>query len=235
MPVTAGPIYPGIKDGLVFAIDPANKDSYIGTGTTVTDLKNNSITGSLLNSVGFENSSGGVFTFDGATDNIEIMDSTALKPSSITVSIWFKGGSQSTYTYLVDKYYTGSGPAYGFYTKTSADKLSFIIRKGDNTGWAETTLANSGVVMDNSWHNAVGTFSGTSLKLYIDGVYKAFGTSAGTGITYGSGPLIIGAFQSAGSLDFQGDMGPVLIYNRALSAGEILQNYNRLKGRFGLS
>ena len=223
---------PIVTDGLVFCVDPANKVSYPGSGTTVNDLIDNSITGSLLNSVGFENSFAGIFTFDGATDNIEIMDSTTLKPTSITVSIWFKGGSQSTYTYLVDKYYTGSGPAYGFYTKTSTDKLSFIIRKGNNTGWAETSLANSGVVMDDSWHNAVGTFSGTSLKLYIDGVYKAFGTSGGTGITYGSGPLIIGAFQSAGSLDFQGDMGPTIIYNRELSAAEIMQNYNAMKARF---
>ena len=226
-------IKPIVRDGLVFCIDPANKESYPGSGTTVNDLIDNSITGSLLNSVGFENSSGGVFTFDGATDNIEIMDSTALKPSSITVSIWFKGDSQSINTYLMDKTYTGSGPAYGFTTKTSEDKLLFIIRKGNNTGWAETDLASSGVVMDNSWHNAVGTLSGTSLKLYIDGVYKAFGISAGgTGITYGSGPLIIGAFQSAGSLDFQGDMGPTIIYNRELSAAEIMQNYNALKGRF---
>ena len=66
MPVTAGPIYPGIKDGLVFAIDPANKDSWAGpTSATVDSLTlYNPLSGSIVNDTSGSYGVNESFTFD---------------------------------------------------------------------------------------------------------------------------------------------------------------------------
>jgi hypothetical protein len=161
--------------------------------------------------------------FDGVGDTVDVPDSSTLKPSTITISIWFKSeGAQGTYTYLMSKYYTGSGTAYGFWTGGSADKIAFTMRKGDDSGWVTTAYST---VMDENWHNAIGTFDGTNLKLYVDGILTSTVASGTTGITYGSGDLTIGAFQ-AGSLEFDGYLSNAAIWNRAITEDEILRVYN---------
>ena len=168
-----------------------------------------------------------VFDFNGATDTINVSDSSLLKPSTITISIWFKSnGTQSNYTYLISKYYSGSGPAYALYTGAGGTNLSFAIRKGNDVAWSTTTLASSGNVMDDLWHNAVATFDGTTMKLYIDGILKSTATPGTTGITYNSGDLTIGAFLNNGNLDFNGEISNVQIWNTELGSSEVTTLYN---------
>ena len=72
---------PIVTDGLVLCVDPANKESYPGSGTTVTDLIGNDHNGTLENGTGFNSSNFGIFTFDGANDYIELDTSLNVLPN----------------------------------------------------------------------------------------------------------------------------------------------------------
>jgi hypothetical protein len=161
--------------------------------------------------------------FDGAGDTFDIPDATVLKPQNITVSMWINGGAQTgNYRYPLAKYYTGGGPAYGFTTSSTTDKIGFIIRKGNDTGWVTTALTS---VMDDTWHHIVGTFNGTTVSLYVDGVLTSGVAAGATGITYGSGDLTIGALQ-ASSLEYAGNMSNVAIWDSSLNQDDIINIYN---------
>jgi len=192
----------------------------LSSGMDTTNL----VPSNLIKSIPY---SGYSMYFDGAVDSIDVPDSSTLKPSTITISIWFKSeGTQGAYTYLISKYYSGSGPAYSLYTGAGTTNLSFSIRKGDDSGWSVTSLAASGNVMDGLWHNVIATFDGTIQKLYIDGILKTTATPGTTGITYGSGDLTIGAFLNTGTLDFNGYLSNTAIWDRAITEDEILRVYN---------
>ena len=252
MPVTAGPIYPGIKDGLVFAVDPANPDSYTGTGTTVTDLRGTN-NGTLQSSGMFENTSSGVFNFDGSTNYIQAnsLASTMANTSEGTFCLWIKpqGGNtnrngcgfddlsgNTTIQIAVHGRDNGSSPGTIYWFCRVSGTNQFIVTSENN------------VSVDNEWAYVCGvqTADTNAPLLYRNGQLLEATNSVSTNNAYffssDTGNNIdgfnIGRYNSGhnpNSNHYYGNMGPVLIYNRALSAGEILQNYNRVKGRFGLS
>ena len=180
----------------------------------------NLVTSDLTRSIPYSSYS---LQFDGAGDNVGVSDSSVLKPSTITVSMWVKGGNQSTFAYFLSKYYTGGGTAYGFYTGATTDKIAFTMRKGDDSGWVTTAFST---VMDENWHNVIGTFDGTNVKLYVDGILTSTVASGVTGITYGSGDLTIGAFLGNGTLHVNAELSNISIFSSALTEDQILTIYN---------
>ena len=84
-----------------------------------------------------------------------------------------------------------------------------------------------------------GTIAGddNSLKGYWNGIYRSnSNTLSNSNVTsLATNPdLIVGTYFNGYGHYFQGSIGPIHIYNRTLSANEVLHNYNALKGRFGL-
>jgi hypothetical protein len=160
--------------------------------------------------------------FDGMDDYIDCGNSAALKPNIITVSCWVKGSTQTAYTRIISQDGpTGGADAYGFYVTPALNKVVFAI-KTDVTG--TVTSATSGVVLDNSWHHLVGTYDGSEVILYVDGV--AVGSpSAGTSIlSYGSGTLTIGCFSEPTALPsylFNGNIDEVSIFNSVIPIGDL--------------
>ena len=91
---------------------------------------------------------------------------------------------------------------------------------------------NEYAIAQNNWYHAVGTYDGSNVKLYVNGVLQL--TTASTTVpTRSNLGIILMRRWDAGDY-FGGHLSTVKIYNRALSASEILQNYNATKGRFGL-
>jgi hypothetical protein len=142
--------------------------------------------------------------------------------NTITVSCWVKGSTQTAYTRIISQDGpTGGADAYGFYVTPALNKVVFAI-KTDVTG--TVTSATSGVVLDNSWHHLVGTYDGSEVILYVDGV--AVGSpSAGTSIlSYGSGTLTIGCFSEPTALPsylFNGNIDEVSIFNSVIPIGDL--------------
>ena len=233
MPVTAGPIYPGIKKGLVFAIDPANKDSYLGTGTTVTDMKGTN-NGTLQSSGMFENTNSGVFNFDGVDNNITLSNFASGNQMTfdgeLSIVAWVK--SEGVVVYGITAGGFGSANSfYRFYPDApGGNRVDVRLNQNYIGNGFEWNFADGGTpIQDDIWQCYTLTRNSSNVWTFYLNT-----TEYTTNQPTLSGTFridIIGQIYSSSPRMFQGDMGPVLIYNRALSAGEVLENYNRLKGR----
>ena len=207
-----------VFDGLVFYIDAANTRSYSGSGTSSNSLVGG-IGATLVNGVGFTSSNNGAFTFDGSNDYINFGNSSAVQQSSGTLSAWAKASSPGGgYRGIIAKQ-----GAYGlFYTDS-------VLVAYD---WAADAPRSTGVnIADNTWKNVVLTYqSGVSngTRIYINGVSVLTTTIT---VLNQTGNLFGGAEANAGQYAAC-QISLFNMYNRALSATEILQNYNATKGRY---
>ena len=209
-----------VQDGLVFYIDAANKDSYLGSGTTVSSISNptGSNIGTMQQSGMFGSNNAGVFTFDSTDDYITVPDSAAMRfNNNVTLSAWIYPTTTDSYRNILNK--RGTGQQYNFFLENN-NKLDF------DSG---VHRYSTGTISPNIWTNVVASVSAGSLDFYINGELDSSGQSSNptedTNITY------IGR-KYDGANDFAGEMGPIMIYHRGLSASEVAQNYNALKGRF---
>ena len=216
MGIDIGPIE--VTDGLIVQLDAANTRSYSGSGTSSNSLVGG-IGATLVNGVGFTSSNNGAFTFDGSNDYINFGNSSAVQQSSGTLSAWAKASSPGGgYRGIIAKQ-----GAYGlFYTDS-------VLVAYD---WAADAPRSTGVnIADNTWKNVVLTYqSGVSngTRIYINGVSVLTTTIT---VLNQTGNLFGGAEANAGQYAAC-QISLFNMYNRALSATEILQNYNATKGRY---
>ena len=219
-----------VKDGLVFQVDAANPRSYPRSGATVTDLINN-VEGTI-NSATFQNINAGVFNFDGTNDYININPgaSSTIDLTSFTISAWVK--------------WTNSASSYGTAIRLSTSGDDIWMYVGRSTGFnfgvrfylGSTLLDDTDFLPTDEWKHIVVRFqnSGNSLKVYVDGQEKVSSTAnKNPSLWNTTSANQIGANGNGGERMY-GDISNIQIYNRALSAAEIKQNYNALKSRFGL-
>ena len=239
MPVTAGPIYPGIKDGLVFAIDPANKDSWAGpTSDNVNNLVSyNFTTGSIFNDPSGSYGVNESFIFDGASDYIEFpysdVNSYLNGVSQFTWSNWMKRNASNSKMIIAKGTSVSNDISFEFwsdgncYVEMGNGSNAYGSFSNNSTDWQLLTMVFDGTLTGNS----------NRLKAYLNGTQQSLsmGGTIGSTTHTNNGNLTIGKVEYQGGTFSHGEHGPFLIYNRALSASEVTQNYNRLKGRFGLS
>ena len=215
-----------ITDGLVLYLDAANPKSYPGSGTTCYDLSENMNTGALINGVGYSSENKGSFTFDGLNDAITSSSANIPISTTVTVSAWVKHNTlpNSTQRYLT----IGNEVAVIRHDGVSSSgQLHFYIR---TNGTIKNALRVNNSLTTNTWYYVVGTWDGTTSRLYKNAVQ--IGTNVPGG-TLNGGNLTFYILSSDGE-PLNGNIAQVSVYNRALSADEITQNYNAFKGRFGL-
>jgi hypothetical protein len=233
MSVSGGPDL--IQDGLVLCLDAANTKSYPGSGTSWVDLSGNGNNGTLTNGPTFSSANGGSIVFDGTNDyvNIPFSPQFPIGSSARTLCAWFYVTSVS-----------GSREIFSIGGNTVAGSRSALWI--DSTNIIGVECLNNGVLTDswtgiNTWVNLCATFetggNTHSFKIYVNGTQRAT-TTIGTAVTLNSlsTAAVIGWVAGAGAFVhmFIGNIPQALLYNRALSASEILQNYNATKGRFRL-
>ena len=237
MPVTAGPIYPGIKDGLVFAIDPANKDSWAGpTSNNVNNLctYNSNFSGSIQNDTSGSFGISSSFTFDGVDDKIDA--------SMVKLNYDGASGFSQTPTYSFSMWARHNGDFTGNFQEIVLGNLvsnvynfqGFFAYHGTGTDLTlriDSTFGSTQLGTD--WHNITGVNDKENGRkiYYLDGVEEV--NIASSSVTNLS--LILGDTSRPNYDPWIGEIGPFLFYQKALTAKEALQNYNRVKGRFGLS
>ena len=207
----------------------------IVSGNTIiglTDLKSG-IFGTSNNTPKFDSSNGGILTFNGSNNYISLGSSFG-GLSIFTWDIWFKTTS------VVSKalYYQASAMMGTVQGNGLTNDASLVVNNG-KLGWFDEFAgaekhyaASSNAVNDNKWHNAVVVRNGTSLSFYVDGIFD-------NSTTTGSNPTNLLGFELAKSnwtdnTYFVGSIGSVKIYNRTLSALEISQNFDALRGRYGI-
>ncbi|MGZ4313527.1 MAG: LamG domain-containing protein [Solirubrobacteraceae bacterium] len=197
-----------------------------GSGTTVTDGSGNGNNGVLSGGTTWvPGISGSAVGFDGFSGQIKVEDNDALEPAgAITVSAWVKhAGSPGTYRYIVAKGGNGCiAASYGLYSGPSGG-LQFYVSQHHGSVYARSPDAGQGI-WDGNWHLAVGTYDGTTIRLYVDGVEVGSGTAWTGALEYllpSSNDFYIGNYPSCQDHWFAGAIDDVMVWGRALSASEI--------------
>lgn len=215
-----------VMNGLVYAIDAGSTRSYPGSGTTVTSLVGTS-TGTLNNGVGFTNSYEGGFTFDGSNDYISINDSI-LNVDAFTVEAVVNIAHNTGNETILG---IGNGSSSGiWFLKHRSGLGNRLVMHGYDGVNPRIDVISSNIVPDAENTYVAVTFNGTSYQLYIEGV--ADGNSVSDNKVGATSTNYIGRLNTSSYV--AGTIYTVKLYNRALSAAEISQNYNAQKSRFGL-
>jgi|TARA_R100000455_G_scaffold31016_1_gene23192 hypothetical protein len=210
-----------VTDGLVLCLDAANIKSYSGSGTNWKNLTGTSIDGTLTNGPTFSGDNLGYLLFDGTNDYTSFSSYSQPAYSTSTSFTWYVW----VYPFAVgqnDELILGNRGNDLDFTKLTTNRFEYY---SDNFGPAMTA---------NIWQNICITKNGTSFTYYKNGISVATQTSS---ITKPSKDFFIGGDPrpEAGSAELSHSrISIVAIYDKALTAAEVLQNYNALKNRYGL-
>ena len=234
-----------VKSGLVLSLDAANARSYVSGSTTWRDLSGNSNNGTLTNGPTFTSANGGGIVFDGTDDYIITalnVTPTLNITSQITLETWLLSTSLANSSHgdgIMSKGFSSdfnSGVYETLFTQGSGVNAPvFRIRIGASTPTYNPT--NIPINLNQIYH-FVSTYNGSIMRIYINGIESGTGVSTSGNIETNTEQLAIGVRYThrGGPADsfFSGNIYSNRIYNRALTATEIAQNFNATKGRFNL-
>ena len=210
-----------VKDGLVLYLDAGSPNSYYSQsgGIAWKDISGNGNNGVLTNGPTYSSSNGGSFIFDGTNDYSTINYTI---PLNSTVIVWFRQTSAASKGILET---TGGG------TQSGTPNLYVLAGSGTLQTYAfggSPQYSTIDTYSYNTWYQLSIVRTPTTENTYLNGVIKLSNKSLtnSTNSTFNIGVGFAGYFN--------GDIPQTLIYNRALTSSEVLQNYNATKSRFGL-
>lgn len=224
-----------VTNGLVLCYDPANTKSFVSGSTTLFDLTSSKDDGSLINGPTFNSENGGSIVFDGTNDLVQ--GSGISNITSFTISIWFKmtgpgstgGASNIIYNSLFGINSGNRRILVANSANTGQTEGRILVQMGGSNYFSDAT----GLTVTNSWNNVVYTFSPNIATLYINGNIQT--TQSNSSVTFPDANIYLGAYNNPiTAYAMKGNISQTLVHNRALTAAEVLQNYNATKGRFGL-
>ena len=237
MAASCGPNLP--TSGLTLCLDAFNKDSYPLTGSSWFNLVGTN-SGSLVNSPTFTTSSGansGITTFslNGTSQYIDFGNENAgiaSGSSAVTLTSWIRPTKFVSFDGIVCR--AGALSPYGGWqlNLNSSNQLDFAVNVGGTWQSYLTKGGTTSALLGNQWYHVAGVFDGATMKTYSNG--SLLGSVVQTGsISYAASlsNLFVGRNQSS---YFGGNISTVNIYNRALSASEVAQEYNATRGRFDI-
>jgi len=209
------PLSPIVQSGLVVYLDAGNTSSYPGSGTVWTDLSGLGNNGTLVNGPTYSSVNNGVIVLDGSNDYIDV------------------GINMSSTNYTVmgaARYVTIGGRTF------SARNNNWLMGQWSTTTenyYAEGWVSSPGSgASDTNWriYAATGDISADSYSMFTNGVLT---TSPNAGGVQGPNGFAIGSYQGINEFS-NSQIGFMLVYNRVLTVGEIQQNFNFFRGRYGL-
>ena len=220
MATAAGP--KSVNDGLIYFIDPSNVKSYSGVGTVIYDLSGNGKTSYFTNGALYQNTSKGVVNVDGNNDYISTPLFNLTNP--ITVSVWVKNVINDSPVFSA----SGAGVVYGNNEVIHyfSNKSILIAGNPDAGKYFQFPQLNL-----NQWSHLVMTRDVVNnVRVYLNGVGS---TSNPQSYSNTLQMNQIGRYSSfTNQYNVRGSIGEVKIYNRALSAFEISQNYNATRKKY---
>jgi hypothetical protein len=213
-----------IDDGLVLYLDAGNRKSYPGSGTTWFDKSGRGNNGTLTNGPTFNTGELGSVVFDGVDDYSTI-------PSS---SYWSIGanGTLSMWCYFTGNITTN----HRFWcVNNNQNNIDAYLEAGTGlVGFHGGVTLTTTLLPRDQWVNLTVTYIGGVIAAYYNGVSQSLqGKTTDYNINQ-TGTLFIGQYAGGGPYYWRGKISTMSVYNRGLSAAEILQNYNATKGRFNL-
>jgi hypothetical protein len=226
-----------VTSGLVLSLDAADTNSYPRSGTTWTDLTGNGYNGTLTNGPTFSNLSLGNILLDGVDDYVNVSYNSNLNPSTnVSVSVWARLTVSDSNIRNPIELSASADELYWIFLRAdlSPKRWGFGVRQSNDT-YAETT-SNATNPAINIWYNLtlVANSSTGLVSLYINGILDGSIAYNGTLKQNAAATLSLGRDPGASRRYWQGNIANAQIYNRALTATEVLRNYNATKSRFGL-
>lgn len=221
-----------VTDGMILCYDPANPKSYVSGSNKIFNLSSAEQTASLVNGPTYSSIGCGTILFDGSND-YGISNSILSGSTTATMCMWTKRNSTGTISVI------GCG-----IDSTSTPRIELIwFTNGffyGEVGANQDVWVNAAVpTNDTNWHHVCMTYDGSisanlsKIKLYFDG--RAVTVTGQSGTIATTIPATNNFFiNTRGGGYSSGYMGAIHVYNRALSAEEILRNYNALRGRYSL-
>jgi hypothetical protein len=209
-----GPI---VTDGLVYALDAGNLVSYPKSGTAWYALTGSAGTATLTNGPVFNPADGGLINFDGVDDYAVTSNFPSL--SNWSTEIWLNPNVYTTAQKVILDVNLG--------IRFEIINGYFNSHFGNGSGWIYTNLPSTTPIAANTWFHVVVTVDASvnyQAKVYVNGILENT-TSTSSGTTPNI-PLYIARFTGATGYEFNGKISAIRIYNKALTAAEVLQNYN---------
>ena len=216
---------PIVTNGLVLALDASNQKSYVSGSNNWRDLSGNVNNGTLNNEPVFSYNNNGYFIFNG-TDETATVASLELR-RNFTLDGWFNQNVLNGFALF------GQGSPFPNQGLHIWYRASTVIRFGMQANDTDFTVSNS----IGDWYNIVVTYNHSSpytKQLYINGVALSGNPQQSQEAYTGTGTFRLGATYGSGGNYGNGFYAGMKVYNRILSADEIVQNYNALKNRFNL-
>lgn len=235
---------PGIvTDGLVLCLDAANRKSYLTTGITWIDASFSGNNGTLINGPTFSIENNGVISFDGTDDYVKLPDGIfGVDNNAFTISIWFKTSSGGVLLSTASDSNISGNAIPGIYVDINGKLRCACFYDGvGNIAQTSTPSVNNGL-----WTNVTVTaapaFAGSIVHTsYLNGISIGSSTRSQTGVAtttnyfFGGGRFFGFAMPDWPASNFLNcQIGHALLHRSTLSASQVLQNFNALRGRFGI-
>jgi hypothetical protein len=231
-----------VTNGLVLNLDAANPRSYPQpyNGTTWQNIApvSSSLTGSLVNGPTFSTSGSGCIAFDGVDDNVVLGNVLNMGLNNLTLSCWVKLNTGSGTMGVVGK--TSLRSNVGRYViYIAGNQITALFQPSSNF----TITTSVTPYVDGKFHNMVLTIDRTGfMTLYIDstsvGTPQNVSSTSGINLNTSTDYFRIGAYSDStgqvATLFLNGNIASTQVYNRALNASEVLQNFNATRARFGV-
>jgi hypothetical protein len=219
-----------VTNGLVLNLDAGNWKSYSGTGTSWTGLAGNKAVG-VMTSCTFSSGNQGSIAFDGTSSSVYYPSNSAYSfgTGNFTIESLIAINSATSFKPIAQNDAVGT---------SQNDKwwLGYYATNGGLTLGRHFTATNSYCAWtptSGQWYHVAAVRSSNLMYFYINGISLAVtNQSSMSGISYSQNGLSIGAMSTPYYLN--GNIANFRMYNTALNANQIVQNYNATKGRFGL-
>lgn len=226
-----------VTNGLVYCLDAGNPRSYPGTGTNWTDVSGTGNNGTLVNGVGYSSDNLGTLTFDGVNDYVSITNNESLRPvTELTIEYVIKGTTPTGWCPILG-YGNGDYTVGNYLVWVEAGGALNSLCRVNNGGTVTEYRQASGQSISSS------TFKYMTFTMKVGDAMRSYynGAAAGNVVSLPAG----GVFHYAGTTSpyqivglggawLNGSIPLVRFYNRVLTTAEIEQNFNALRGRYGI-
>jgi hypothetical protein len=203
-----------------------------GTGGGLGDLIGNNH-GGLVNSPTFNSSNLGNISFDGVDDHITMGTAAdfATFTSGFTINLWVYPTSTAKFCAIFSSAWGTSGTQWQVYVWYNTSSQFGTTQRYSGT---QNDFNTSNIFPINNWYNVVVTSNNTTCFIYVNGISQVSNGTGQINNQDAAREVRLGNFKNYSGAEYTGRIATCKVYNRALSAAEVLQNYNATKKRFGL-
>ena len=214
-----------VTDGLVLNLDAGDPRSYPGSGTTWTNMSGGGHNATLINGATYNNANGGSIVLDGGTQYVSIPGTSS--------SPWAFGQNGTIEQWVYVNGNTGTNTRFWCVDNNSSSLDAYLNGSTYNIGFHGGSVITSTAIPQGVWTHLVVTYTSGTIKVYFNGIEQGLtGTTTGYNITTTSELSVGDLYVHGQNYELNGSISAMRIYNRALSAAEIAQNYDALKVRY---